>query len=273
MRKSVRWPAVGLAVAAGLGILAVTGRSPAADAKAATSMYKPVVPTDVVRQLITDEAKSLQTAMGKAKEKTDKMATRAQSIALMVAVYAQDEALRGGSSAAAMAGLRDTALKLNKAINDGKMDDARKLAAEIKPAGMSDTPAKLAAVPVHADFEIDTLMQVFKPDRGGGLEWEKKLLMLRDKRSAYTKSDYDTLVPLMYRIATIAQSTEGIPPAETAKRKPEEWVKLAREMGDEAVTAAELARKAKPDDKMVKAAVKKLEATCTACHDKFRDTK
>jgi hypothetical protein len=236
-------------------------------------MYKPIVPSDMVKQLITDEAKSLQAAVGKAKEKTDKMATRAQSIALMIAVYTQDEALRGGSDAAAMAGLRDAVLKFNKAINDGKMDEAKKFAAEIKPSGVTDTSAKPAAVPIHADFEIDTLMQVFKPDRGGGLEWEKKLLMLRDKRSAYTKSDYDTLVPLMYRIATIAQSTEAIPPAETAKRKPEDWVKLAREMGDEAVEAAELARKSKPDDKMVKAAVRKLEATCTACHDKFRDTK
>jgi cytochrome c556 len=57
------------------------------------------------------------------------------------------------------------------------------------------------------------------------------------------------------------------------KKTPEEWLKLAKEMGTEAVAAAELAKKPKPDDKMVKAAIKRLDATCENCHIKYRDTK
>jgi len=116
-------------------------------------------------------------------------------------------------------------------------------------------------------------MQVFKPERGAGLEWEKKLQMARDKRSAYTPAEYQTMVPLMYRIAAISQPTEAFAPAPMGTKTPEEWIKLSKEMGTEAVAAAELAKKPKPDDKMVKAAVKRLDATCESCHIKYRDTK
>jgi hypothetical protein len=272
MDKSVRWQAAAVfVVTAGLGLVVRSGNSTAADPKAAADLYKPVIPDAVFSQLVTDEAKTLRDAVGKAADK--KMASKARSVALMIAVYAQEEVVRGGSRASAMAGLRDTALKVAKAVADGKLDDAKTSAAEIKPAGKADSSAKVGPMAVHADFEIDTLMQVFKPDRGGGLEWEKKLLMLRDKRSAYTAADYQTLVPLMYRIAAISQPTEAFAPEPMGKKTPEEWIKLSKEMGTEAVAAAELAKKPKPDDKMVKAAVKRLEGTCTSCHDKYRESK
>ncbi len=270
MGTSARRPVVGLAaVAAGLGLLAWSAGGTAADAKSAAGMYKPVIPEDVLTQLITDEGKALRDAVAKASDK--KQASKARAIALLIAVYGQDEALRGGGKAAAMAGLRDTALKLAKAVADGKLDEAKKLAADVKPSGAAAAGGQPGPVAVTEQFEIDTLMQVFKPERGGGMEWEKKLQQMRDKRSAYTAADYQQLVPLMYRIAAVAQPTEALAPAPMGKKTPAEWVKLAREMGEQAVAAGELAHKPKPDDKAVKAAVKKLEATCTACHEKFRD--
>jgi hypothetical protein len=273
MGTPVRWRLAGM-VALALIIFAMTGEpgpTVAADAKAAADVYKPVISPDMVSKLVTEEGKALKTAVDKASDK--KMASKARSIAIMIAVYSQDEALRNGPDAQAMAGLRDTALKLAKAVADGKLDDAKKLAAEITSAGKPDSGAKTGPVPIHADFDIETLMQNFKPERGGGLEWEKKLQTLVNKRAAYTKSDYDTLVPLLYRIAAIAQPTEAFAPEPMGKKTPEEWIKLSREMGTEAVAAADLARKQKPDDKMVKAALKRLDANCTNCHDKFRDTK
>jgi hypothetical protein len=272
MVTSVRRPVAGVAaLAAGWVLFALTGQGPAADTKSAADVYKPVMPEDILTQLVTEEGKALRDAVAKSADK--KAASKARSVAFVIAVYAQGEVARGGPTAPAMAGLRDTALKVAKAVADGKVDDAKKLAEVVKPTGKPDPAAKVGPVAVHEEFELDTLMQVFKPERGGGLEWEKKLQMLRDKRSAYTPADYQTLVPLMYRIAAVAQPTEVFAPAPMGKKTPAEWIKLSREMSTEAVGAAELARKPKPDDKMVKAAVKKLEATCTNCHDKFRDTK
>jgi hypothetical protein len=256
------------ALIVGLGLL--TGGGTAADAKSATVVYKPVVPTDVVGQLIGEEAKALQGAVAKASDK--KMATKARSIAFLIAVYSQDESLRSGPNAAAMAGLRDTALKLAKAVGDGKVDDAKKLAAEIKPTGSPDANAKAGPVAIQNDFEIDTLMQAFKPDRSGGLELEKKLNMMKDKRgSSYTPAEYKQIVLLMYRIAAIAQPTEAMAPAPMGKKNPADWIKLAQDMGTEAVAAADLAKMPKPDFKAVKAAVTKVEGTCASCHEKFRD--
>jgi hypothetical protein len=272
MCTSVRHRAAAIvAMTVGLGLFVSSDATPAADPKGGADLYKPVMPNDVFTQLVNEEGKALRDAVAKAADK--KMAGKARSIALMIAVYAQDEASRAGPNALEITGLRDTALKVAKAVGDGKLDDAKKLAAEVKPTGTANPAAKYDAIPVHADFEVDTLMQVFKPERGGGLEWEKKLLMLRDKRSAYTAADYQTLVPLMYRIAAIAQPTEAFAPEPMGKKTPEDWIKFSKEMGSEAVAAAELAKKPKPDDKMVKAAVKRLEGTCASCHDKYRDTK
>jgi hypothetical protein len=272
MGTYVRRPVAGMAaLAAGLGFLSLTSRGPAADAKSAADVYKPVIAEEMFTQLVAEEGKALRDAVAKAADK--KAASKARTVAFIIAVYAQDEVARGGSKAQAMAGLRDAALKVAKAVGDGKLDEAKKLVDDIKPTGKPDPAAKTGPMMVHADFELDTLMQAFKPERGGGLEWEKKLQMLRDKRSAYTPAEYKMMVPLMYRIAAVAQPTEAFAPAPMGKKTPAEWIKLSREMGTEAVETAELAGKPKPDDKMVKAAVKKLEATCTNCHDKFRDTK
>jgi hypothetical protein len=270
MGTSVRWPAGVAAWAAGLAFLAVTGHGPAADAKSA-GVYKPVMPRDVFTQVVTEEGKALKDAVAKAADK--KAASKARAVALVIAVYAQQEANRGGDHAAEMVGLRDTALKLAKAIADNKPDDAKKLADQIKPNGVSGATGKPGSLPVHEDFEIDTLMQVFKPERGGGLEWEKKLQTLVNKRGAYTPAEYKQVVPLAFRIAAVAQPTEAFAPAPMGKKTPAEWIKYSQEMGKEAVDAAELASKPKPDDKAVKAALKKLDATCTNCHDKYRDTK
>jgi hypothetical protein len=256
------------ALAMGLGLLAVTGTGVAADAKGA-GVYKPVLPDDIFARLVTEDAKVIKDGLAKASDK--KMANKAKAAALMIAVYAQGEASKPGAKAAEMAGLRDSALKVAKAIEAGNMDEAKKAADTLKPAGATAPAAKSGPVPVHDGFEIDLVMQQFKPERGGGLELEKKLQTLVNKRSAYTSADYQQMVPLMYRIAAIAQPTEALAPAPMGQKTPAQWVKWAQEMGTLSLEAGELAKKPKPDDKAVKAALKKLEANCTACHDVFRN--
>jgi Cytochrome C' len=270
MGTSVRRPAGLAASGIGLAFLLIAGHGAAADAKSG-AVYKPVMPRDVFTQVVTEDGKALKDAVAKASDK--KQASKARSVALLIAVYAQQEANRGGDKAAHLVGMRDAALKLAKAIADNKLDEAKKLAAEITPNGSAAPSGTSGTIAVHEDFEIDTLMQVFKPERGGGLEWEKKLQTLVNKRSAYTPAEYKQIVPLAYRVAAIAQPTEAFAPAPMGKKTPAEWIKYSQEMGKEAVDAAELAAKAKPDDKAVKAALKKIDATCTNCHDKYRDTK
>jgi hypothetical protein len=255
---------------AGLGCLLVAGSGTAADAK--TSVYKPVLPEDMFTRLVTEDAKTISDSLAKAKgAEAKKMTIKAKAAALMIAVYAQDEMLRPGANAQAMAGLRDEAVKVIKALSGGKTAQAQQLAGELKPTGKAEPGAKTTPLPLQDNTEIDIVMQQFKPELGGGLALEKKLLSYVNKRSAYTPAEYQQMVPLLYRIAAIAQPTEALVPAPMGKKTPAQWTKFSEEMGHLALQAAQVAKKAKPDDKEVKAALKKLEANCTACHNVFRD--
>ncbi len=265
MRRSVR-RAAGLALlAVGMSFITFSGSS-AADAD--PSVYKLALPDDVVAKLVAEDAKTVKASLEKASDK--KMVNRAKVLSLLIAVYAQDAMGQGGGNPSA-AGLRDTALKLAKALTAGNTAEAKKLANDLQPAGKPAPGGGAGLVPIHEGYEIDLIMQVFKPERSGGIDLEKKLQTYVNKRAAYTANDYQAMIPILYRIAAIAQPTEALAPAPMGKKTPAEWTKLSREMRTLAAETAELARKPKPDNAAVKASIKKLDANCTACHEKFRD--
>ena len=267
MRTSGYRRAVGLtALAAWLSAWATAGSGAGYDDK--TGMYKSVLPDDVFARLVTDDAQIVKESLAKASDA--KMAVKAKDAALMIAVYAQGAMQKSGGNAAAMVGLRDSALKVVKAIKEGKTADALKLADDLKPAGKADPTAKTTAVPIHQNIEIDDLMQQFKPDRSGGLGMETKLQTLAKKRN-FTEAEYQQKVPMLYRIATIAQPTEGLVPAPMGKKTPDKWVKFTQDMGTLSVQAAELAKKPRPEASAVSAALKKLDDNCASCHTVFRD--
>ena len=271
MRTSVHWRAAGLAVlVAGLGFVAGVGSGAAADSP--TAVYKPVLPEDEFAKLVNEDAKVIKESLEKAKG-TDKkkMLTKAKAAALMIAVYAQDEMLKKGPNAAQMAGLRDEAVKTIKAISDDKLDQAKKLADDLKPSGAAAPGATMTPLALTKDVEIDVVMQQFKPELGGGLGLEKKMNSFINKRTPFTAADYQQMLPMLYRIAAIAQPTEALTPAPMGKKTPDKWVKLSQEMSQLALETANLAKKPKPDPKAVKAAVNKLSDNCTACHNVFRD--
>src|SRR5262245_31044426 len=145
MRTQICRRAVGmLLLVAGLAIIVVP-RMTAADA--GSNIYKPSLPDAEFARLVTEDAGIIQTALNTAA--TDKkMAGKAKTSALMIAVYAQAAMGKPGAKKAELGGLRDTALKLAKALTDGKLDEAKKLAADLKPAGKAD-PAAKPYVDVH----------------------------------------------------------------------------------------------------------------------------
>lgn len=261
-RRVVAW----ILLTAGLGFL-VAPKMTAADG--GSSIYKPVLPDAEFARLVGDDAKIIVESLEKASDK--KMAAKARMSALMIAVYAQSSFGKGGAKKAELGALRDTALKVAKAVADGKFDEAKILAADLKPAGTADTSAK-PYVAVHEPFDTDTLMQQFKPERGGGLDLEKNLQKLTVKRAAYVPNDYQQLIPMLFRVAMIAQACEAMAPArDEGKKTRAEWIKLAQEMGILSVEAGEAAKAAKPDEKKVKSILKKLEDNCSKCHVVFRD--
>ena len=260
-----------LLLVAGIAII-VAPKMTAADAGA--NIYKPVLPDAEFARLVTEDAKIIQTALNapasdKASEKRN--ASKAKTSALMIAVYAQSAMSKPGAKKAELGGLRDTALKLAKALTDGKFDEAKKLAADLKPAGKADAAAK-PYVDVHEPFDTDVLMQQFKPDRSGGLDLEKGMQKLAQKRAPYVPDDFKNATHVSYRIAAIAQPCEAMAPAkDMGKKTRAEWIKLSQEMSKLALEAAQAASEGKADDKKVKAILKKLDDNCTNCHNTYRD--
>ena len=121
-------------------------------------------------------------------------------------------------------------------------------------------------------FGLDELMQQFKPEKSGGIGLEAALVTPAQKRGMLTANELKSAATAALRIAVIAQPTEAYVPAnDEGKKTKAAWVKWSKEMGDLAIDAAKLAKAPKPDDKAVKAALRKLEDNCKACHAVFRD--
>jgi hypothetical protein len=256
-----------VALVAGLAVIVVP-RMTAADAGA--NIYKPVLPDAEFARLVTEDAKIIQTALNTAAA-DKKMAAKAKTSALMIAVYAQSALAKPGAKKAELGGLRDTALKLAKAVTDGKFDDAKKLAVNLTPAGKAD-PAAKPYVDVHEPFDTDILMQQFKPERSGGLDLEKSMQKLAGKRAPYVPDDFKSVAHISYRIAAIAEPCEAMAPAkDMGKKTRAEWIKHSQDMGKLALEAAQAASQSKADDKKVKSILKKLDENCTNCHTTYRD--
>jgi cytochrome c556 len=232
--------------------VSVTAADPATKVKLPDAEYK---------QLVTADAKVIQDTL--AKGAMDKKAVaKVKAAAVLIAEYAQNRDTPD-------AGVRDAALGIAKAAAGGKADEAKKLAADLSPGKGTGKPG---LVNLSKEIEIEELMNVFKPERGGGQNLEKDFQTLAGKRAAYTPAEFQKIAPMAYKIAAIAQITEGLPPEQNAGKKTKaNWAKWTQEMGQLAVEAGQAARAAKPDDKSVKATLRKLEKTCTDCHEVFRD--
>lgn len=226
--------------------------------------WKAVLTDSELASLVAADARIINDVL--AKGAPDKKAVaKIRAAALMTAVYAQ-------GAGEAQNGLRDIALKVGKAARDGKFDDVKKLAADMKP-GAASPGAKAGAIALQELFELEELMQQFKPERGGGIELEKALQTAAKKRAALTPNEIKAVVPVLLRIAAIAQPCEAFAPAkDEGKKTRADWNKWSREMGTFALDAAKLAKAAKPDDKALKAALMKVDKNCTDCHNVFRDS-
>lgn len=245
-------------------LIAVTGTGLTAASNEQPGPWKSVLTEAELASLVAAEAKTIAAAL--AKGAPDKKGVgKIRGAALMIATYAQ-------GAGDGQNGLRDLALKIGKSARDGKFDEVKTLVAELKP-GAASAGAKSGAVPLQDQFDLEELMQQFKPERGGGIELEKALQTAAKKRAPLTANEIKAIVPVLLRIAVIAQPCEAFAPAkDEGKKTKDQWNKWSQEMGVLALDAANLAKAAKPDDKALKAALNRVDANCTSCHNVFRES-
>jgi hypothetical protein len=230
----------------------------------ATASAAPL-PAEVTGKLIEADIAYLQKNLEKPPEK--RAVGTLKSVAMLIALQAQNE--MAGKDGPKMAALRDQALKVAEAL--AKKDfAAAKAAADglSKPSGGAMKPVKLHE---QAKFDLAELMSVFRLAKVGGLNIEKDI---RDQAKKETELDVKLVGELGAHSNLVGQYALEMP-AENAAANPankkkwdgytQDMMKLSGEVSTEA------AKGAKADKAKLKSLLGKLDASCTACHNEFRD--
>jgi hypothetical protein len=258
MRKNVYRLAAGCALAVGLALW--LGRpSGAADAE---------VPADQYKVLVADEIDLIKDTAEKAtldKKTIGREKARLKSASLLIALYAQGA--KGGD-----ANLRDAAIEVAKAADalevGAKTDMVKQKLANLKPGapapGVKTTDLTKLMGGSGPLFELHDVMTPFKAATGGGVGLEK---YIRD--TIKKVDDPKNVVKAGYKSAAIMAIAEQMPPQGVTGAKQKQWEKYAEESRKNALDLAAMAG-GKGKDKEIMAAAKKLDGSCTTCHNTFR---
>jgi Cytochrome C' len=205
---------------------------------------------------------------------------KARATALLIASRAQNG--RGARDPWQRAALRDNALKVQKALAENKLAAARKQADAL--LDLSGLPVDPRRVPLKDLVELDEVESLMKPRRRGGLGIgpptpngnrdgiELKLIMLA--RRAPAQAELDAEAAELARAAAVTGAMADLldayaPEKKVGNKDPKDWKAQTDEMRAGAADL-EAAAKAK-DPKRVHTAAARLTASCTTCHEVFRD--
>src|SRR5262245_30434927 len=238
-----------------------------ADGRAGGKNGKPPLPKEAFEKLVAHDAKLIQEMLAKgALDK--KSARKVKSAAYMIAVYAQ--AQLAGADAAAMAALRDNALKVLKLADENKAQEAAALARELSPNPKASPEGKAGPVPLEKQLEFENVMRQFSSERIGGFGLEKELEDLTEGKDAFTASQQERLALLGYKLAMIGHAADAYADEQNqgGKKTKQNWLTLTEQFRQSAVGLAEAAKS--KNEGNIRMALEKLNASCTKCHDSFR---
>lgn len=240
MTDKLRLPVGGTALVAGLCFLVA---SPAVSAD---------LPKDLAQKALAADIAALQKKLDDitaAPSKSGPVRT-AKALALTIAAYG-DDATKGQAARVLLA--------LSKKDFKGATEAAK---------GLSSPKADAAAVKgIEGKYDLEDVMSPFRIARSGGLNIEKDI---RDAIKAGKVEAKDAEL-IGVRSAVLAHYTLKLPndKAKTSPAMTQKWERWAKDM---ATAGKEVgAEAAKGDTKKVIAALKKLDASCSNCHNDFRN--
>lgn len=214
-----------------------------------------------VATLIAADGKFIDTALkGGTPEK--KSLTPLKSSALMVAAYAQSQITgKNAGDDLKYASVRDNALKVYKAVASKKSADA---VAPAKALAAMEVDKAASVKPVdivkETKADIDDLMAQFKKS-GLGLEDQIKALTKKAGKPEEASA-------IGARMLIVVDLMETIHPDFGGKKNLAAWSASSKEMkvaSEDLIKAA-----AAKDAKKMTAAMSKLDASCTSCHNVFK---
>jgi hypothetical protein len=212
---------------------------------------------------------------------SERTVTKVRATCLLIAARAQDG--RGAGDAWQRAALRDNALRLQRALRDGRPDGARKQAAhllDLAEAGRGDA----RPVDLRPEMDLDEVEGLMKPrPRGGlgvglvadtvkpdGIEAKLFALVRRPLGEAEAWAQSADLARAAAVTAAMAQLLHAYAPDKKEGLKdPKDWRAWAGQM-QAAAQELEAAARAK-DPRAIRAAAIKVNGACLNCHEVFRD--
>ena len=203
----------------------------------------------------TADAEALQKkleAIVAAPEKSKGAIRTAKGLVLTLTVYG-DDATQGQAAKVLLA--------LDKKDYKGAAEAAK---------GLASPKADAAAVKgIAGKYDLEDVMSQFRLAKSGGMNIEKDI---RDaNKSGNVEPKLAELIGA--RSAALAVFTEKMPndKAMTNPAMKTKWEKYSKDMAAAGKELAEEAAKAKPDTKKLIMTMKKLDASCSNCHNDFRN--
>jgi hypothetical protein len=283
MQVSARLLAAGgTALALGVLLLAA-GLTGAAGDK--PLVWKPVIPqqdaADVVKYLgeLTQQALDKGPPAGK-DEKADWDARLKNTGLLIAAVTASAR----GSDSDELAAARAAGVQLSEQMDKGDLDGAKTTAAAL--AALKPTARGGKSITAE-DTDLGDIMNLLRLRSKGGLGFgvkpptgpatadgiEARLINMAKPAqvAAVLKNQADDLARSAYILVAVSEVCDAHPPKKkgTNGKGAKEWADWTEEMRTSALQLAEAAKK--KDTAGVRAAVSKLNGTCSNCHGEFRD--
>jgi hypothetical protein len=242
----------------GVAVLSVAATAFAADAP------KAALAPSTAEMAIENDTAHLMKLFELAKTKK-KIEGRIKSNALLIATYAQMNL--DGPNGDKMAAIRDQALKVAEAAAKKDLAAAEALAKELTTAkGSGDKkPVNLSKA---AKVELVEVMDLFGGSIGGGMNIEKDI---REAKKNGPK-DAKSAELIGARSAALATLYIELMPELGGKKTKDDWIKWSTQARTQAADiAAEAAKGEKADLAKLKKMISSLDATCTTCHNTFRD--
>ncbi len=228
------------------------------------------VPEKEFKALTEQDIKNIQLLLNDGKPAKKTADRSIKSSALMIAAYAQSRLGANAADDAKLATLRDTAIKVAMTGGKKKYMDAVASAKMLDPgmaaAGKPDT--KKIDLIKATEVDMEELMYQFKKTAVGGLGIEEEI-------KASSKKAVATMTPekalgIAQRIQIVGEFCDSLQPQGgfSAAKPKKDWDDYNKKMKDAATDLATAAKGNNPKGLM--AAFTKVDASCVACHNKFK---
>ena len=229
-----------------------------------------LAPTDL-EKLVAEEAGFIQKTLAAKNIDRDRKSQRKMRLAaLMIAQYAQGAMARDIAKNRSLATLRDQALAVRRAIEDGKFGDAKQLAVKLSVNIAANPDVKTAPVDLTKLEEFEFIENQYSPARLGGLglaDFLNGLINLKANPNAAEAQKIDLFGKKLSMIALLVHGY--IPPNIGGSKNLPLWQNFSKTMQENALNLSRAAL-GKQAGAISKAAVK-LANTCSSCHEIFKD--